>query len=153
MKKSIGIFMMLLCTVIFMSSCTKDVAYLPGTWKATSATINGEDKDDMQDVWTFNTDGSTCNIDCDFDKYFSNNLYDVVTFEGTYNTSGNSILKIESNDFNVSGNDYDKIIYDLDIDLLNKNSMMVAGTVKFFQHRGGIINTKTSKISLRFSKR
>ena len=40
MKKSIGIFVFLLSTVVLMSSCKKDVKYLPGTWKVIAASVN-----------------------------------------------------------------------------------------------------------------
>lgn len=153
MKKSIGIFVFLLSMVVLMSSCKKDVKYLPGTWKVTAAVINSDDEDDVKDVWTFN-DGGECVIECDLDEYFDNIPYDVVKFNGTYTTNGNKTLTITSNKFNeVAAGYYEQVVYDLDILLLNKKSMMVSGTVKYIRNMDNVVDSKTSDISLTLSKR
>lgn len=152
MKKSIGIFVFLLSTVVLMSSCKKDVKYLPGTWKVTSAIINGDDEDDVDDVWTF-TDGDGCVVECDLDEYFDNIPYNVLNFNGTYTTNGNKTLTITSNKFNESLGYYEQVIYDLEILLLNKKSMMVSGTIKYIKNMDNVSSTKTSDISLTLSKR
>jgi hypothetical protein len=157
MKKSIGIFgifVLLLSTVTLMSSCKKDVSNLPGKWKIVTATINGDEENDLKDEWTFYTDG-TCKIDCDFDEYFDHTLYDLVTFDGKYVTEGNKKLTINSNRFNVSENGkyYDMVVYDMDILLLNKNSMMVSGTIEYYQCLDNVTNKQKSNISLSLSKK
>ena len=152
MKKSIGIFVFFLSTVVLMSSCKKDVKYLPGTWKVIAAVINGDDEDDVKDVWTFN-DGSDCVIECDFDEYFDNvpNNYDVIKFNGTYSTNGNKTLTITSKKFNEEAGSYEQIVYDLNILSLNKNTMMVSGTVKYTKYTD-VSNSKTSDITLTLLK-
>ncbi len=155
MKKSIGIFVLLLSTVVFMSSCKKDMSKLPGTWKAISATIDNDSEDDLDDMWTFRTDG-TCTIECDFDEYFDNTFYNIVTFEGTYTTKGNETITITSNKLHQIGDEYyEKVIYDLDILLLNKNTMMVSGTVKLvsYEIEGNLTDTKKADVSITLSKR
>jgi hypothetical protein len=154
MKKSIGILVFLLSTVVLMSSCKKDVKYLPGTWKVTTATINGDSEDDLDDVWTF-TDGGTCVVNCDLDEYFDNipNNYDVITFNGTYVTNGNKTLTITSNKFNDALGYYEQIIYDLDILALNKKTMMVSGSIKYIRNMENVADTRVSDISLTLSKR
>ena len=152
MKKSIGIFVFLLSTVVLMSSCKKDVSNLPGTWKVTDAVINGDNEDDVKDVWTF-TDGGGCVIDCDLDEYFDNIPYDVISFNGTYTTNGNSELIITSSKFNEAAGYYEQVVYDLDIFSLNKKSMLVSGTIKYIKNMDNVTNTKTSDISLTLAKK
>ena len=77
MKKTIKLFailVVLFSTVTLMSSCKKDVSNLPGTWKAITATIDGDSEDDLKDEWTFYSEG-TCQIKCDFDEYFDDNIF------------------------------------------------------------------------------
>ena len=152
MKKSIGIFVFLLSTVVLMSSCKKDVSNLPGTWKVTAAVINGDDEDNLKDVWTF-IDGGGCVIDCDLDEYFDNIPYDVISFNGTYTTNGNSELIITSSKFNEAAGYYEQVVYDLDILSLNKKSMLVSGTIKYIKNMDNVTNTKTSDISLTLAKK
>ena len=152
MKKSIGIFVFLLSTVVLMSSCKKDVSNLPGTWKVTAAVINGDDEDNLKDVWTF-IDGGGCVIDCDLDEYFDNIPYDVISFNGTYTTKGNSELTITSSKFNEAAGYYEQVVYDLDIFSLNKKSMLVSGTIKYIKNMDNVTNTKTSDISLTLAKK
>ncbi|MBR4535456.1 MAG: hypothetical protein IKO62_02225 [Bacteroidales bacterium] len=152
MKKSIGIFVFLLSTVVLMSSCKKDVKYLPGTWKVTSAVINGDSGDDVRDVWTL-TDGGGCVIECDLDEYFDDIPYDLLNFNGTYATVGNKTLTITSNKFNEAYGYYEQVTYDLDILSLNKKTMMVSGTIKYVKNMESVTNLKTSDISLTLTKR
>ena len=155
MKKSIGIFVFLLSTVVLMSSCKKDVKYLPGTWKVISATINNDSEDDVRDVWTFN-DAGACVIDCDLDEYFDDIIFpddNVITFGGSYTTSGNEKLTITGEKFNVIGNYADQVVYDLDIITLNKKTLMVSGTIKYYHYMENITSTQTSNISLTLSKK
>lgn len=161
MKKTIrlfAIFVVLFSTVTLMSSCKKDVSNLPGTWKAITATINGDSEDDLKDEWTF-VSGGTCNIKCDFDEYFDDNVsvapeYDLINFNGTYTTEGNKKLTIKSDKFHQRGDEYyEQIVYNLDIDMLNKKNMIVNGTITFYRYDGNISNTKTANISLSLSKK
>lgn len=161
MKKTIrlfAIFVVLFSTVTLMSSCKKDVSNLPGTWKVISATIDGDSEDDLKDEWIFFTEG-ICQIKCDFDEYFDDNIfiapeYDVINFNGTYTTDGNKRLIIKSDKFHQLVDEYyEQIVYDLDIDLLNKKNMIVDGTITWNRYEGNISNTKTAKIALSLAKR
>ena len=124
-----------------LSNCKKDVKYLPGTWKVTSAVINGDSGDDVRDVWTL-TDGGGCVIECDLDEYFDDIPYDLLNFNGTYATVGNKTLTITSNKFNEAYGYYEQVTYDLDI-----------GTIKYVKNMESVTNLKTSDISLTLTKR
>ena len=147
MKKTIrlfGIFVLLFSMTFFMSSCKKDVKNLPGKWRTISAVINGDDED-VNDVWIFNSDG-TCTIECNVDDFFDNFddfASEVITFTGTYTTNGNKTLNIESDNLLITPNAIfsSRIVYDLNIELLNKKDMMVSGTVKYV---GDASNTNVS---------
>jgi hypothetical protein len=153
MKKTIGVVVFLLSTVVLMSSCKKDVKYLPGTWKVISATINNDSEDDVRDVWTFNDSGD-CVIDCDLDEYFDNIPNDnMVTFGGSYSTSGNDKLTITGEKFNVFGGYSDQVVYELDIETLTKKLMIVSGTIKYYHYMENVTETQTSSISLSLSKK
>jgi hypothetical protein len=156
MKKTFrlfGIFALMLSVVTMMSSCKKDMSNLPGRWVATVAVIDDDDEDDLDDVWTFNTDG-TCNIQCDLDEYFDNIQYDLVTFNGTYTTESNKKLTITSNHFNEGENGYyEQIVYNLNILSLTKNTMMVSGTVRLSQYSGsGFVNKKEVDATITLTK-
>jgi len=156
MKKTFrlfGIFALMLSVVTMMSSCKKDMSNLPGRWVATVAVIDDDDEDDLDDVWTFNTDG-TCNIQCDLDEYFDNIQYDLVTFNGTYTTESNKKLTITSNKFNqAEGDYYEQIVYNLNILSLTKNTMMVSGTVRLSQYSGsGFVNKKEVDATITLTK-
>lgn len=157
MKKSMrlfGIFVLLLSTVTLMSSCKKDMKQLPGTWKVTSAIINGDDEDNLRDEWTFNSD-NTCKIQCDCDEYFDGEFFDnlkIITFDGTYNTNGNKSITFSSDKLFVIDSDYDQIKYDLDIDLLNKKNMIVDGTVYYYQYVDGVSTHQQAEVTLTLSK-
>ncbi len=161
MKKTIRlfvVFVVLFSTATLMSSCKKDISNLPGTWRADTATIDGDRENDLKDEWTFLV-GDTCHIKCDFDEYFDDNIfvapeYDIINFSGTYSTDGNTRLIIKSDKFHqyLDGY-YEQIVYDLDIDLLNKKNMIVDGTITWNRYEGNISNTKTAKIALSLAKR
>lgn len=158
MKKTINLLAVLILlfgTVLTLSSCKKDVSNLPGTWKVTDATVNGNDKKNLNDVWTFNNDG-TCDIQCDYDEYFGNShgTFDIISFEGKYHTNDNKTLTITSDKLNVEGTNYDQIIYDLDIVLLNKTKMAVSGSVTLYLYRDAkTLQTEKTDITLTLTKR
>lgn len=150
MKKSIGIFVLLLSTVVLLSSCKKNVANLPGTWYAISATIDNDHEDDLDDVWTFKTDG-TCNIECDMDEYFDN-TYDHLFFHGNYVVNGN-MLTITSDKLNEYGDYYETVVYELSILKLDKNTLRVSGTVIFNRYEGNEVYPRRVPVSISLSKR
>lgn len=153
MKKSIGIFVFLLSTVVLMSSCKKDVKYLPGTWKVIAASVNNDSEDDIRDVWTFNS-GSDCVIECELDEYFDDVPdYNVVTFGGSYSTNGNDKLVITGEKFNVSDNRSEQVIYDLDIITLTKSTLMVSGTIKYNRYMDNSTDNRTSTVSLTLTRK
>ena len=160
MKKTIrlfAIFVVLFSTVTLMSSCKKDVSNLPGTWKALSATIDGDYEDDIKDVWTF-ANGGSCHIQCDFDEYFDDVLfidpdYDIIVFDGNYTTDGNKTLTITSDKFHVYNDTYEQIVYNLDIQLLNKKNMIVDGTITWNRYEGNISTPKVANITVTLSKK
>lgn len=151
MKKSIGIFVFLLSMVVLMSSCKKDVSYLPGTWKVIAAVVNDDDEDDVKDTWTF-TDGNGCVVECYLDEYFDNVPYNVINFNGTYSTDGNKTLTITSNKFNEQASSYEQIMYNLNILMLDKKTMMVSGTVKYVKNMENVSDERTSDITLTLLK-
>ena len=158
MKKTtrlIGIFVMFMSIVTLMSSCQKNVSNLPGTWRVTSAIIDNDREDDLDDVWTFNTDG-TCDITCDVDEYFDDEdfiFYDIFRFQGRYETEGNKILTIESIKYTFDNQeDYSQIRYDLNILTLNKHTLKVSGTVKEINVFNGITTSKVANVTLTLAK-
>lgn len=157
MKKTIrlfGIFVLMFSMTFFMSSCKKDVKNLPGKWRVISAVVNG-DSEDVNDVWIFNSDGS-CTIECNVDDFFDDFATDVITFNGKYTTNGNKTLNIESENFLITPNAVfsSRIVYNLDIELLNKKDMMVSGTVKFVEDASNtnVNYSKNATVSLMLSK-
>lgn len=155
LTRLVGIFVLLLSTVTFMSSCQKNVSNLPGTWRVTSAIIDNDREDDLDDVWTFNTDG-TCDITCDADEYFDDDdfiFYDVFRFNGHYETEGTMTLTIESNNFYYDNQEaYSQIRYDLNIHTLNKHTLKVSGTVKEINVFNGITTSKIADVTLTLTK-
>ena len=156
LTRLIGLFVLLLTTVIFMSSCQKNVSNLPGTWRVTSAIIDnyGED-DDLNDAWTFNTDG-TCEITCGgIDEYFydvyTDAIYHVIEFHGHYVTEGNKTLTIESDKFYFDNQEnYGQNRYDLNIHTLNKHTLKVSGTVKNVIN--GVTTSNVTNVTLTLTK-
>lgn len=154
MKKNIriiGIFVLLLSTVTLLSSCKKDVKNLPGTWRVSSAVVDGDEENDLKDVWTFN-DGGSCRIQCDMDEYFDHTGYDVLTFDGHYVTDGNKTLTITGNKFGYDGLETNQVVYSLDILTLTKKKMMVSGTVTYYEYLEGVTNTQTADVAITLTK-